>query len=229
MQSAGEIALWTSLFLGTHFLLSSQPVRTRLLCVIREQPFRGLYSLIALGTFIPMVIAFGHNKHSGMMLWNLRNVPAARGLTWFLMFAAVILLVGGLLNPNPAAIGAPARQRPAGILKITRHPSFVAFACFGIAHMLMNGWIGDIIFFGGFAVLGIVGAIHQDSRKLRELGVPYREFLAVTSFFPGGALISRRVGWSRSDMPWTAIAIGIAAAILLVSFHPQMFGGSPLG
>jgi uncharacterized membrane protein len=139
------------------------------------------------------------------------------------------LLVAGLINPNPAAIGAPARNRPSGILKLTRHPSFVAFVCFGLGHLLMNGWVGDIIFFGGFVVLGIAGGIHQDLRKLREMGAPYRDFLAATSFFPGGALLGRRVEWSSGDMPWTAGALGIAVGILLVVFHPVMFGGSPVG
>ena len=162
------------------------------------------------------------------MLWNLRGAPAARGLTWLLMFTAVILLVAGLINPNPAAIAAPPRNRPTGILKITRHPSFVAFVFFGLGHLLMNGWAGDIIFFSGFAVLGIVGGIHQDRRKLREMGASYREFLAATSFFPGIALISRRVEWSRGDMPWAAAGIGIAAGIVLVTLPPLMFSGSPL-
>ncbi|MBV8056297.1 MAG: hypothetical protein JO071_13765, partial [Deltaproteobacteria bacterium] len=90
-------------------------------------------------------------------------------------------------------------------------------------------WTGDTIFFSGFAVLGIGGGVHQDRRKLQEIGEPYREFLAATSFFPGGALIGRRVEWSRDDMPWTAVVIGIAVALVLVTFHPLMFGGSPLG
>ncbi|MBV8361582.1 MAG: hypothetical protein JO189_27155, partial [Deltaproteobacteria bacterium] len=107
MDPVAEIALWTGLFIGMHFLLSSGPVRTRLVALIGVQPFRGIYSLVAIGTFIPMVVAFGHNKHAGAMLWNLRSAPAARGLTWLLMFAAVILLVAGLINPNPAAIAAP--------------------------------------------------------------------------------------------------------------------------
>jgi uncharacterized membrane protein len=229
MDPVAEIALWTSLFVGMHFLLSSGPVRASLVGLIGVQPFRGIYSLVALGTFIPMVLAFAHNKHAGAMLWNLRGEPAARGLTWLLMLAAVILLAAGLINPNPAAMGAPSRNRPTGILKITRHPSFVAFVCFGLGHMLMNGWAGDIIFFGGFVMLGIVGGIHQDRRKLREIGTPYREFLTATSFVPGGALIGRRVEWSRGDMPWTAVGVGIVAAIVLVTLHPVMFGGSPLG
>jgi len=229
MTPVAEIALWTGLFVGTHFVLSSEPIRTRLVGLVGAQPFRGIYSLVAIGTFVPMVMAFGYNKHAGAMLWNLRNDPVARGLTWFLMFAAAILLVAGLINPNPAAIGAPSRYHPTGILKITRHPSFAALASFGLGHLLMNGWLGDVIFFGGFVVLGVAGGVHQDHRKLREIGTPYREFLAATSFFPGLALLSRRAEWSHNDMPWTATALGVVAAIVLVLFHPRFFGGSPLG
>jgi uncharacterized membrane protein len=224
-----EITLWTGLFIGTHLLLSSVPLRARLVALLGLQPFRGIYSLLAIGTFIPMLIVFGHNKHAGVMLWNLRDQVAARSVTWFLMFAALILVIGGLINPNPAAIGAQTGNRPTGVLKITRHPSFAAFTCFGLGHLLMNGWTGDIVFFGGFAVLGILGGIHQDRRKLQEIGPGYRQFLAATSFFPGAALIGRRVEWSRSDVPWTAIAMGIVTAIVLVIFHPRFFGGSPLG
>lgn len=229
MPPVVEIALWTGLFVGTHFLLSSEPIRGLLVGLAGAQPFRGIYSLVAIGTFVPMVIAFGRHKHAGEILWNLRGIPAARGLTWILMFAAAILLVAGLINPNPAAIGAPSRYQPSGILKVTRHPSFAAFTSFGLGHLLMNGWVGDIIFFGGFVILGIVGGIHQDHRKLGEIGEPYREFLASTSFLPGLALLSRRTEWSQRDMPWVAIALGIATGVVLVIFHPRFFGGSPLG
>jgi uncharacterized membrane protein len=194
MNPVAQIGLWTGLFVGSHFLLSCEPVRGRLVVIVGTQPFRGVYSLVALGTFIPMLIAFGHHKHAGPTLWYLRGDVVARGLTWGLMFIALILLAAGLLNPNPAAIGAPSRNRPAGILKLTRHPSFVAFILFGVGHVLMNGWTGDVIFFGGFVVLGILGGIHQDRRKLRELGAAYSEFLAATSFFPGAALLSGRNG-----------------------------------
>jgi uncharacterized membrane protein len=223
------ISFWTVLFLGTHLLLSSDSIRGRLVTAVSAQPFRGIYSVIALGTFIPMVIVFAHNKHAGPLLWYLRGFDIVRALSWVLMFSAVILLVAGLINPNPAAIGAPEARSPRGILKLTRHPSFVAFTLFGFAHMLMNGWAGDVIFFGAFPLLGIVGGIHQDRRKLRELGQPYREFIAATSFFPGAALWQGRVRWVRGDMPWAAVGVGLGAALLLVIFHPMVFGGSPLG
>ncbi len=146
-----------------------------------------------------------------------------------MMLAALIFLVAGLLNPNPAAIGAAAPRRVRGIQKVTRHPSFIAFALFGFAHMLMNGWAGDVLFFGCFPALGILGGLHQDSRKFREIGEPYRRFVAETSFFPGLALFEGRQRWSSDDTPWLAIGIGIAATVVLVMLHPSIFGGASLG
>ena len=64
--------------------------------------------------------------------------------------------------------------------------------------------------------------------KLREMGEDYRRFVASTSFLPGAALISRRQSWTASDMPWAAIGIGAAAGIVLVLFHPYLFGGSTM-
>ena len=229
MDPVAAIAFWTAMFLGTHLVISSSRVRPILVGAIGPQPYRGVYSIAAFATFIPMIVVFSHHKHAGPMLWYLRDVSPLRWLAWLMMLLALIFLVGGLVNPNPGAIGAPAEKRVTGILKITRHPSFVAFALFGFAHILMNGWLGDVIFFSVFPALGILGGLHQDNRKLRELGEGYRRFLEQTSYFPGAALLSGRQNWSTTDMPWAAVGIGIAATILIVLLHPMLFGGSPLG
>jgi uncharacterized membrane protein len=144
------------------------------------------------------------------------------------MCVAMIFFAGSFVTPNPGAIGAPGDARVRGILKITRHPSFVSFILFGFAHMLMNGWVGDLFFFSSFALLGVVGGIHQDNRKLHELGEPYRRMIAETSFVPGAALIAGRQRVTASDIPWTAVGIGFAMAIALIIFHPYLFGGHPL-
>ena len=229
MNPVAAIGLLAVAFVGTHLLMSSDFVRPRLVERIGEQPFRGLYSLLAFATLIPLVAVFGHNKHAGAMLWYLRDMQPIRWLTWLMMLAALILLVAGLFNPNPATIGAPSQRRVRGILKLSRHPSFVAFALFGFAHMLMNGWVGDLLFFGTFPALGILGGFHQDRRKLREMGETYRRFAAETSFFPGLALLDGRQRWSSADVPWTALGIGAAVTILIVIVHPMIFGGAPLG
>ena len=121
------------------------------------------------------------------MLWNLRDFAAARSLTWFLMFAALVLLTAGVINPSPSSMVAPAggsAKGAHGVLKLTRHPAFVSFSLFGFAHMLMNGWVGDVIFFGAFPALGILGALAQDHRKLHEMGEDYyRRFVATRHSF----------------------------------------------
>jgi len=175
-------------------------------------------------------VVFAGHKHAGPRLWSLGTYGPIRWLTWVLMLLAFILLVSGLVTPSPASIGAPAgAQTPRGLLKVSRHPSFVAFALFGFAHMLMNGWVGDLIFFGTFPLLGIVGGRAQDARKLGEIGENYRKFMNDTSFFPGLALLNGRLKWTSADVPWAGIVVGIALAVATIAVHPWLFGGQPLG
>ena len=228
MNPVFEIALWGTLFIATHLILSSSLVRPRLAAVLGEQPFRGVYSLVAITTLAGLIVTFAHHKHAGPMLWYLRDIGAMRGLTFILMLLALIFFTGAFVTPNPGGIGASSETRVRGILKVTRHPSFVSFILFGIAHMLMNGWVGDLLFFGTFVVLGVAGGVHQDERKLHELGEPYRQLVAETSFVPGAAIIGRRQRLASSDIPWAAIGIGLALTIVLVLLHPYLFGGHPL-
>jgi uncharacterized membrane protein len=231
MDPVASIALWAILFVGTHLVISSTAIRPGLIARVGEQPYRGIYSIISFATLIPLIVVFARHKHSGPLLWYVRSDGPLRWLTWAMMLLAFIMLVSGLVTPSPASIGAPARSvpPPRGLLKVSRHPSFVAFALFGFAHMLMNGWVGDLIFFGTFPLLGIVGGKAQDARKLGEIGESYRKFMEETSFFPGLALLSGRLKWVSADVPWAGILVGIALAIVTIVVHPWLFGGQPLG
>jgi uncharacterized membrane protein len=230
MSPVGWILLWAILFLATHIFVSSAYLRPRLVAALGADAYRGAYSLIALGTFVALVLEFAWHKHTGAMLFNLRGEEPLRWLVWALMLLALILIVAGIMNPSPAQNFVPADAiAPQGILKVTRHPSFVGLAMFGFAHMIMNGWAGDLVFFGTFPVLAVIGGLHQDRRKLRELGASYRSFLEATSFIPCAALISGKQKFSRADAPWMAIGIGAVLTIAIVIVHPYLFGGNPLG
>src|ERR1700749_1922505 len=125
MNPVFAIALWGTLFIVTHLILSSSAVRPRLVAILGAQPFRGVYSLVAAATLTPLIVTFAHHKHVGPMLWFVRQVTALHLLTIILMFAALIFFTGAFISPNPAGIGAPAEVRVGGMLKITRHPSFI--------------------------------------------------------------------------------------------------------
>jgi uncharacterized membrane protein len=83
----------------------------------------------------------------------------------------------------------------------------------------VNGTATAIAFFGGFVVFGLVGAHHQDRRKLAA-NVP-GEFCAASPFFP-----LTRAGALRGMGELTpAVAIGVAATIAVRYFHVSWFGG----
>src|SRR5216684_3389087 len=229
MTATAWIALWAMLFVVSHLVISSSRVRPRLVAAIGEQPYRGIYSLVAFATLGPLIYEFAYHKHAGPMLWYLRANPPIRWLAWILMYLALVLFVASLINPNPGGLGAPKTRStdPHGVLKITRHPGFVVFTLFGLAHLMMNGWLGDVIFFATFPALGIFGGIHQDARKISELGETYREFKRKTSFVPFAALITGRQRWTSADMPWAAIGAGTVLTIAIVALHPTIFGGHP--
>jgi uncharacterized membrane protein len=233
MDPVLAIALWAALFLGTHLVISSRAVRPRLIAMVGERAYPGIYSLVALATFVPLVIAFANHKHSGAMLWNLRDVPIVRYLVWILMLLTFIIFIASFMTPNPGSMGAQGADKNAsaarGVLKISRHPGFIAFSTFGVAHILMNGFVGDVIFFGSFPALSIIGGIHQDARKNAQLGASYESLLKQTSFLPGLALVQGRQHWTARDTPWIAIAIGLVATAVLLWLHPMIFGGNPLG
>jgi len=233
MDPVFAIALLALLFLGSHLVISSRAVRPRLIAIFGEDRYAGVYSIVALATFIPLCFVFARHKHSGAMLWDLRNVPIVRWLVWLLMLLAIIILVAGFITPNPGSMSALGEAKQAstarGVLKISRHPSFIAFSTFGLAHLLMNGFLGDVIFFGTFPALSIIGGKHQDARKEAQLGAAYKSLKATTSFFPGLALVRGRQHWTAADTPWTAIMIGVALTALILWLHPMIFGGNPLG
>lgn len=229
MHDVVEIGFWMTLFLVTHLGMSAVEMRSRLIGAMGRGLYESVYSVISLATFIPLVVVFGHHKHAGAMLWNFRDLAMARSLSWLIMLASMILLVAGFSTLSSAAIKAQSEGRQHGIFKLTRHPAFVAVVLFGLAHMMMNGWLGDLTFFGGMVILGVVGGWHQDQRKLRELGEPYRRLIEQTLFIPGAALVAGRQRWQSDDMPWRAIAIGAVVTLLLIAFHPMFFGGHPLG
>src|ERR1022692_3669628 len=178
------MAVYAALFIGAHLVISSSVVRPRLIAIVGERAYPGIYSLVVLGAFVLLVSMFAYHKHSGATLWDLRGVTPIRWIVWIAMLLAFIIFVASFINPNPGSMSAQGRKvdpgTAVGILKISRHPGFVAFSIFGLAHMLMIGFIRDVIFFGTFPALTIIGGLHQDQRQEAKLGAPYHRLVEQT-------------------------------------------------
>jgi uncharacterized membrane protein len=228
MKEAFVLLLLWVLFGGTHLVLSSARVRPKLVARIGQGPFLGLYSLVAFATLIPLCWYYGLHKHAGPQLWRTFGgfflyLPI-RDLQLALMVLAFILLVNGLVSRPPSAMMTSGRPEAYGVTRITRHPTFAAIFLFGLAHCLMNGSLGDLIFFGGFAVFSWLGAWHQDTRKVIE--VPgYAEFKEVTSFLPFGAILDRKQPLNLDEVRWTVTLVALVVFYLVRVYHPYIFGG----
>ena len=218
----GVLAWWLA-FAGSHMVLSSVPVRGAIVRRIGEGPFAGIYSLVALATFIPMVWTYWPSRHTGAMLWNLRGVPGATVVTIVLAATGFAFIAASVAQPSPTSMDARAILRARGITRVTRHPLLVGLALWGTAHVLVNGFLSDIVFFGGFPVFALIGATHQDARKqsqqLSRLGTFYGE----TSLVPFGAIITRRTRFAVGEMPWVALGSGVLIALILYYLHPLLF------
>jgi uncharacterized membrane protein len=227
MWEAAVVLFWWLLFAGSHMVLSSSSVRPKLIAKVGERPFQGIYSLVALATFIPLVWYYGNHKHTGIQLWQsfLGLHLVVKDLNVLLMALAFVLLVSGLVARPPSSLLAGGTPEAYGVTRITRHPTFAAFFLFGIAHCLMNGTITDLIFFGGFIVFSWIGAAHQDSRKV--IDVPgYAAFKDQTSFIPFAAILDRRQPLNVGELRWTVVLVALVIFYIVRAHHPGWFGGA---
>jgi uncharacterized membrane protein len=219
-DAAAILGLWL-LFAATHLGLSSRPLRPRLVAALGERAFLGVYSLVALAIFVPLVAHYFASKHAGPHLWYLGAHAPVRWLAHAGMGVAFVLAAGGMLTPSPASLGGgPARVR--GVLRLTRHPLFMGVGLFGLLHLLaarVNA--AELAFFAGFPAFAWLGCRHQDRRKLATGDAEFARFCAATPFLPFGGPGRRR---ALAEMPF-AIALGVAAAALVrLWVHPRWLG-----
>lgn len=218
------VLLWLA-FAVTHMAMSSTRLRPRLVGLLGDRGFQGVYSLIALALFVPLCWVYFAHKHSGPLLWSVSMGPV---LYWTLQIAmglAFVLLFAGVMAPSASAMNASPGQgafQPRGVHFITRHAVFMAIGLFGLVHLIPNGYASDVAFFGGFPLFVLAGSIHQDRRKLATQPERYRAFYEATAFLP---FTGRSTVRGLKEMSPIAIALGVAATVLVRTYHGTLFGG----
>jgi len=216
--SLGVILLWL-LFAGSHMILSSPFLRSRLVGALGERPFLGLYSLLSFATFVPLVRFYTGHLHAGEPLGSMAfgsAVPSA--LVALGNTLAIVMMVAGVLRPSPAMVIAGPSE-PRGVQHLTRHALFMGMAFWAVMHLLVNGYPSDIAFFGGFALFCILGSWHQDRRKLASGDPAFRRFYEATPFWPFSGPDTVR---GLREFSKTALLIGVGIAIVARLAHPRL-------
>jgi uncharacterized membrane protein len=203
----------TVAFLATHFVTST-PLRPALVSAMGEWPYRGLYSLVAFLTLGWMIWAFGAAPREP--LW-----AGFREAAYIVMPLAFVLIACGYWR-NPTMVGAdkllksedPAR----GVIRITRHPIMWGVMLWAAAHILARGDLKSLVFFGGLLAVAAVGTVAMDRRKGSNPDWP--RFAAVTSHVPFVAIAQGRNRLVWREIGWLRPAIGLAAFVAVLAFHP---------
>ena len=185
--------------------------------------FIGLYSLVAVATFVALVTVYLNNSHAGARVWNLVAVPRIRPLAMLLAVVGIAVILPAVIHPSPALVGIQKAWASRGRTRITRHPLFMGIALWAFAHLLLNGFVTDLLFFGGLLAFSLIGAAQQDKRKRLTDWPRLGPFFGETSFWPFGAILDRRNHMAWGELPWLELVIGAAFALIVYALHPWMF------
>ena len=211
-------------FCGSHVLLSSTRLRGALRDQLGERGFIAVYSLTSLAIFAWFVAAYATAPTIG--LWPRQRWTALVPVS--VMPLAAILLVAGYSTRNPTAVGMERSARaddPApGILSVTRHPVMWAIGLWALSHLIANGDLSSLLFFGALAALALGGTVLIDRKKQLALGSNWPRLAQVTSNLPFAALLAGRTKLRWREIGVLRIAAGLLLYAVLYLAHPIITG-----
>ena len=211
-------------FCGSHVLLSSTRLRGSLRDQLGERGFLAVYSLTSLAVFAWFVAAYA--TAPTIVLWPRQRWTALVPVS--VMPLATILLVAGYSTRNPTAVGMERSARaddPApGILSVTRHPVMWAIGLWALSHLIANGDLSSLLFFGALAALALGGTVLIDRKKQLALGSNWPRLAQVTSNLPVAALLAGRTKLRWREIGVLRIAAGLLLYAVLYLAHPIITG-----
>jgi uncharacterized membrane protein len=215
----------TVLFVGGHFLLSSEPLRQPLTKWLGAQGFTIVYSLAMTGALLWMTTAYGAAPVESVWV----PPPWTRWIPIVVLPVASILVVAGLTTRSPTIVGGDkfgsGLDDPApGILRITRHPFLWGASLWALSHLAVNGDLASITVFGGLLILSLGGMWHIDQKRERQMGAQWGPIRLTTSAIPFRALLARRTRMDWAGLGWKRPAAGLLLYVALVYAHPWLFG-----
>jgi uncharacterized membrane protein len=224
----GSLIAAAVFFDAIHMLVAGTELRWKITGRIGEEAFQGIFSILSLGGIVWLSRAYGRAEY--VEIWG--QVQAFRWLALIAMLIAFFFVVFAFASPNPTAVrgGAMLKEKePArGVQRITRHPFLWGVALWSLVHLILNGDLGSVIFFGSFLVLALKGPASIDRKRKRIYGDDWDRFAAVTSNLPFLAIAQGRNSLMIGELGWWRIILVVAVYGFFLHMHKFFFGVSPL-
>lgn len=200
------VALAAAVFFGIHLVPGVPGLRAGLVRVIGRNAYRGLFSLVALGSLGWLIVAYRQAPLVPLWLapdWT-ELIPLA------VMPIACVLLVCSQSNE--------------GIRRITRHPMLWAVLLWALAHVPANGDGASLILFGAFALFALIDQPLSDARLRREEPERWNEVARTTSAVPFAAALAGRGRPRLKEIGLVRIAVGLALYLVFLFAHGPVIG-----
>ncbi|MFN3232595.1 MAG: NnrU family protein [Alphaproteobacteria bacterium] len=224
-----NLIIASALFFLIHSLVSGTGLRFVLIDKIGQGAYLGIFSLISIGSVVWMSMAYGDAPYIHIpVLGDLP--PAIDYVTLVIMIAAFLLAVVGITTKNPTATGQEAMLQgddvAHGIVRITRHPFLFGAALWAFAHILSNGEVASLIFFGTFFVVVVRGMINIDRKRARVDPAGWEKFAAQTSRVPFLAIMQGRNSLKLGELGAVRVLGAIVIFVAIFYFHAELFGAA---
>ncbi|SAL52702.1 NnrU protein [Caballeronia cordobensis] len=151
-----------------------------------ERPWKGLYSLASIVSFVALIYGYGIARHAPVVVY----LPpvALRHLALLLMLPVFPLLIAAYL--------------PGRVKRFFRHPMLLAVILWSVSHLIANGTLADVLLFGGFLAWAVADLISVSRRSIQRPvpGVPASAANDVIVIVAGLALYAFMLLWGHARL-----------------------------
>jgi uncharacterized membrane protein len=211
------------IWLAIHFGIAGTGMRDVIVGRIGESAYRGLFSLLSILSLVLLIRAW--TGADTTPLWF-----ASDWLRWLLvamMLVAWLLFVASLLQRSATIVGGEAAP-PRGIQRVTRHPMLWSFSLWAAVHMIGNGDIAALVFFGTFLVTALGGMPSIDAKLARRDPAGWQALSAATSIVPFTAIAQGRNRFVPREVGWMTLLIAVVAWAAVLHLHTWLIGVAPV-
>jgi uncharacterized membrane protein len=221
MESIFPLLMAAAFWFATHNGLASGLMRARLVASLGANGFRIFYSILSVLALVLLARASG--AADPVPIWT---APAWLRLVLALIMLPAFLFFTAGLSRNPTGIAGEglAAQQVRGIQRITRHPMLWSFALWALVHVLGNGDLASVIFFGTFAISALIGMPSIDRKLAARDPEAAAKLQAVTSILPFGAIMAGRNRLVLAEIGWVAPVLALLGWAVTLHFHARFFG-----